>query len=58
MKSNQCITKTEIAARMGISMSTLRRYLRGIQSQLPNYRASQKMLTPHQYAVFRDHYCV
>lgn len=53
-----CISKTELATRMGVSISTLRRYLRAIENRLPHYDRAQKMLTPDQYQVFSEHYCV
>lgn len=43
---------------MGISMSTMRRYLQAIAPSLPGYSARQKVLTPAQHAVFRRHYCL
>lgn len=54
----RAMSKTELAQATGVSMSTLRRYLRLIEPQLPGYRRQQKMLTPLQVRIFCTHYCV
>lgn len=53
-----CISKSQLAAEMGISMSTMRRYLQAIAPSLPDYNVRQKVLTPAQSAIFRRHYCL
>lgn len=53
-----CISKSQLAALMGVSAATLRRYLQAISHRLPDYNSRQKVLTPVQYAIFREHYCL
>ena len=53
-----CISKTELARKMGVSLGTVRNYLDAIADKLPHYNRYQKILTPDQHTVFREHYCV
>ena len=55
---NNCISKTELARKMGVSPGTVRNYLDAIADKLPHYNRYQKILTPDQHTVFREHYCV
>lgn len=51
-----CISKIELARKMGVSLGTVRNYLDAIAYKLPHYNRYQKMLTPDQHTVFREHY--
>lgn len=53
-----CISKTELARRMGVSPTTAKRYIRTVQKKLPHYNSRQKVLTPDQYEVIREHFCI
>lgn len=52
------LSKGELATKMGISSSTLTRYLKNIEKKLPNYNKTQHILTPRQVKVILEHYCV
>lgn len=53
-----CISKSELARRLGVSVGTTRRYIRAVEKKLPHYHSTQKILTPDQYAVLKEHYCI
>lgn len=53
-----CISKAELAKKMGVCPTTMRTYLRAIKKKLPHYNSRQKVLTPDQYAIVKEHYCV
>lgn len=53
-----CISKSELARKLGVSVGTTRRYIRAVEKKLPHYHSTQKILTPDQYAVLKEHYCI
>ena len=50
--------KSELAAKMGVSRSTMRLYMRRIEHLLPDYSRRQTLLTPNQVKVVCEHYCI
>jgi len=50
--------KNELAQLMGVSSGTMSSYMRSIEHLLPHYSRSQKLLTPDQVQVVRDHFCI
>lgn len=50
--------KFEIAAKMGVSRSTMTSYMRRIEHLLPHYSRRQTLLTPDQVRIVCEHYGV
>ena len=50
--------KYELAAKMGISRGTMRRYMQRIEHLLPHYSRRQTLLTPDQVEIVREHFCI
>ena len=48
--------KFEIAAKMGVSRSTMTSYMRRIEHLLPHYSRQQTLLTPDQVRIVCEHY--
>ena len=48
--------KSELAAQMGISTTTMTAYMRRIEHLLPDYNRHQKLLTPAQSRIVIEHY--
>ena len=48
--------KFEIAAKMGVSRSTMTSYMRRIEHLLPHYSRRQTLLTPDQVRIVCEHY--
>ena len=56
IKMNRSFYKFELAARMGISRSTMTHYMRRIEHLLPHYSRRQTLLTPDQVRIVCEHY--
>lgn len=50
--------KGELARIMGVSASTMKRYMLLIEDQLPHYRRTQSLLTPDQVKIVCEHFCI
>ena len=48
--------KKELAAKMGVSKTTMGSYMRSIEYKLPHYSRHQTLLTPDQAAIVIAHY--
>ena len=52
----QAMYKKELAAKMGVSKTTMGVYMRSIEYKLPHYSRHQTLLTPDQAAIVIAHY--
>ena len=52
----QAMYKKELAAKMGVSKTTMGVYMRNIEHLLPHYSRHQTLLTPDQAAIVIAHY--
>lgn len=52
----QAMYKNELAAKMGVSKTTMGAYMRRIEHLLPHYSRHQTLLTPDQAAIVIAHY--
>lgn len=50
--------KYELARMMGVSHSTMARYLRKMEHLLPHYDRNQTLLTPDQVRIVCEHFCI
>ena len=50
--------KSELAQLMDVSTSTMTRYIRSIEHLLPHYSRSQKLFTPDQVKIVKEHFCI
>ena len=50
------MSKKELAARMGVSKTTMGVYMRSIEYKLPHYSRHQTLLTPDQAAIVIEHF--
>jgi len=53
---NKSLYKFELAAKMGVSRSTMTNYMRRIEHLLPHYSRHQTLLTPDQVRIVCEHY--
>ena len=52
----QAMYKKELAAKMGVSKTTMGVYMRDIEHLLPHYSRHQTLLTPDQAAIVMEHF--
>jgi len=50
--------KFELAQLMGVSSGTMTAYMHYIEHMLPHYHRTQKLLTPDQVKVIKEHFCI